>query len=60
MKLELKEYGLTKYKSYLWIGFSKCGPAYNKCKFYRNNNGDMIGYESDPSLFGSGLCFHII
>lgn len=60
MKLELKEYGLTKYNKSLWIGFSKCGPSYNKSKFYRNDTGDIVGYEEDLALFGSGLCFTII
>ena len=45
MRLLLQGYGLTKPHTYIYVGFSKCGPSLNCSKFYKDDNGVLMGYE---------------
>ena len=57
MKLILKDFGL-KTPEGVWVGFSKCGPSRNKSKFYKNEIGEVIGYDYNYGVFG-GIRFVI-
>lgn len=44
MRLVLMHYGLRKPNTFIWVGFSKCGPSLNYERFYKTDNGVQIGY----------------
>jgi hypothetical protein len=46
MRLVLQGYGLKKFNTtFMYVGFSKCGPSLNGSKFYKDDNGVLMGYE---------------
>ena len=45
MKLVLLDFGLRSPNTFMWVGFSKCGPSYNPDKFYKDDNNIVLGYE---------------
>lgn len=59
MRLELRNYGLIKPNTHTWVGYSKCGPSRNMCKFYKTDIGRVMGYDHDHALFGHGIRFVI-
>jgi hypothetical protein len=54
MRLKLTDFGLKTFNSvYIFVGFSKCGPALNNSKFYKDDNGNIMGYRE--SSFGNKI-----
>ena len=45
MRLVLMDYGLKKPNTFIFVGFSKCGPSLNDRKFYKTDNNVRMGYE---------------
>ena len=43
MRLVLQSYGLRKSNTFIYVGFS--GPSLNGSKFYKDDNGVLMGYE---------------